>query len=388
MLRMTWTDPITGKNGFLVIHNIVGGFATGGTRMRAGCTLSEVEGLAYGMSLKTTVFDLPAGGAKGGIDCDPKDPEAPGVLRRFLSAMRPWLNTHWVTAEDLGMPQEVIDEAFDDLGMDQSYHAAIAGSSKPARTLRRVRAGLSSAVPGGQLLGEVIGGYGVAQSCLGVAQKWGNEPDRTTVAVQGVGTMGGAAAWYLHEAGMRVVAIADAAGTLADPQGLDIPTLLEARDAYGEIDRSRVSESVQQLPREAVLFVPVDILVPAAVSYAITQHNVGAVAARLVVEAANMATTPEAEVELAGRGVPVIPDFVANAGAAAWAWWLLTGKVGDDPQDSFALLHGEMRSKVAELIDAWDDDRIAPRATAMKLAHARKQYYATEIVSRRRAVAS
>ncbi|WP_132878236.1 Glu/Leu/Phe/Val family dehydrogenase [Tamaricihabitans halophyticus] len=387
MLRVTWTDPVTGKNGFLVVHNIVDGHATGGTRMRAGCTLSEVEGLAYGMSLKTTVFDLPAGGAKGGIDCDPKDPEAPGVLRRFLAAMRPWLDTHWVTAEDLGMPQEIIDEAFADLGMDQSYHAAIANSANPAETLQRVQQGLAASVPGGQLLGEVIGGYGVAQSCLGVAEKWGNTPDRTTVAVQGVGTMGGAAAWYLHEAGMRVVAIADAAGTLTDPQGLDIPALLENRNVYGEIDRSKVPDSVQQLPREAVLFVPVDILVPAAVSYAVTQHNVGAVAAKLVVEAANMATTPEAEVELANRGVPVLPDFVANAGAAAWAWWLLTGKVGVDPQDSFALLHSEMRSKVAELIDAWDNDRIAPRATAMKLAHARKQLHATEIVGQQQTAA-
>lgn len=388
MLRMTWTDPVTGKQGFLVIHNMVGGYATGGTRMRAGCTLSEVEGLAYGMSLKTTVFDLPAGGAKGGIDCDPKDPEAPGVLRRFIAAMRPWVDGHWVTAEDLGMPQENIDKAFEDLGLDQSYHAAIAGSANPADTLRRVREGLSASVPGGQLLGDVIGGYGVAQSCLGVAEKWGNTPDRTTVAVQGVGTMGGAAAWYLHEAGMRVVAIADAAGTLSDPQGLDIPALLEMRNEYGEIDRAKVPAGVQQLPREAVLFMPVDILVPAAVSYAITQHNVGAVAAKLVVEAANMATTPEAEVELAGRGVPVMPDFVANAGAAAWAWWLLTGKVSADPQDSFSLLRSEMRTKVAELIDGWDNDRIAPRATAMKLARDRKHQYATELVSRPRAIAS
>src|SRR5690606_7737345 len=91
LVRVTWTDPVTGKNGYLVVHTLVSGIATGGTRMRAGCTESEVADLAYGMALKTATFNLPVGGAKGGIDCDPKDPQARGVLERFVTAMRPWL---------------------------------------------------------------------------------------------------------------------------------------------------------------------------------------------------------------------------------------------------------------------------------------------------------
>jgi glutamate dehydrogenase (NAD(P)+) len=368
LVRTEWTDPVTGKRGYLVVHSLVSGLATGGTRMRAGCTLSEVEDLAAGMARKTAVYNLPVGGAKGGIDCDPKDPDAYGVLTRFMQAMRPWLDGHWVTAEDLGVPQSLIDSVFAELGLDQSYHAAIERSADPARTLRRVHAGLNAPVPGGALLGDVIGGYGVAQSSLGVAAAWEWDVRATTVAVQGAGTMGGAAAYYLHEAGARVVALADAAGTITDPAGLDVPALLELRNSYGEIDRGRLPGGAACLPRDAVLAADVDVLIPAAVSYAITPDVAMTVAAKVVVEAANVATTPEAESMLAARGVPVIPDFVANTGAAAWSWWLLLGYVGAEPADSFQRLRSEMLTKTALLMQAWDADRAMPRATAQSLA--------------------
>lgn len=368
LLRLTWTDPVTRTRGYLVVHSLVCGLATGGTRMRPGCTMSEVEDLARGMAAKTAVFNLPVGGAKAGIDFDPKDPEAVGVLERFFQAMRPWLDDHWVTAEDLGVPQQRIDEVFARLGLGQSYHAAITRSEDPDRTLRRVHAGLNAPVPGGLLLGDVIGGFGVAQACLGVAGSWGLGAEQTTVAIQGVGTMGGGAAWYLHEAGMKVTAVADAQGTLYDPRGLDIPALLALRDSYGEIDRSELPEGVQRLPRGAVVATDTDILVPAAISYALTGDNVTEVSARAVVEAANAATTVEAEETLRRSGVAVVPDFVANAGAAAWAWWLLLGQVGADPSDSFLRLRTEMQAKVALLLAEWHDSGVAPRVSGMRLA--------------------
>lgn len=368
--EVTWTDPVTGARGFLVVHTLVGGLATGGTRMRPGCTISEVGDLARGMAIKTSVFGLPVGGAKGGIDFDPRDPRAVGVLERFCSAMLPWLDGHWVTAEDLGVTQSRIDEVFANLGLGQSYHAAIERSAAPHRTLERVRAGLDALTDDGLQLGEIIGGYGVAEACLGVADSLGWEQGTTTVSIQGVGTMGGAAAWYLHEEGVKVVALADAAGTLADPNGLDVPLLLDLRDEYGEIDRSRVPEDVEQLPREAILSTRADIFVPAAISYAIREENASEINAQVVVEAANAATTPPAEAMLTAGGIPVIPDFVANAGAAAWAWWLLQGQVGDDPQDSFTRLKSEMRDKVAVMLAEWRGMGIAPRETGRALAAA------------------
>lgn len=363
-----WTDPVTGATGHLVVHRMVGGLATGGTRMRAGCTREEVADLARAMALKTAVFGLPVGGAKGGIDFDPKDPRARGVLARFYSAMLPWLDTHWVTAPDLGVPQGLLDDVFAELGLDHSFHAAIQRSADPVATLRRVTEGLATQTQDGLLLGGVIGGYGVAQACLGACDALGWAPQATSAAIQGIGAMGGGAAWYLHHAGVRVVAVADAAGTLYRAGGLDVPALLELRDGYGEIDRTRVPADVELRPREAVLATEADILVPAAVSYAIHPGNVGQVTAHVVVEAANAATTPAAEEALAARGTPVVPDVVANAGAAAWAWWLLLGQVDTDPALSFSRLRAEMRQKVAVLLEHWRRTGTTPRLTAGVLA--------------------
>lgn len=369
-LRVIWTDPVAGKTGYLVIHSLgPTGLCTGGTRMRAGCTMTEVEDLARGMALKTAVYGLPVGGAKGGIDCDPKDPQAKGVLSRFMAAMRPFLDKHWVTAEDLGVPQHLIDEIFVELGLDQSYHAAIGRSGNQSATLERVRAGLNAPVDGGLLLGDVVGGYGVAQSCLAVARAKGWKVEETTVAIQGIGTMGGGAAWYLHEAGMQVIEVADASGALWDTQKrLDIPALLEARNQYGEIDRSKVDKSVLRLDRDAILSVEADIFIPAATSYAITDYNVDEVCAAVIVEAANAATTHEAELDLAAKGICVIPDFVANAGAVTWAWWLLLGYVDDEPITTFDMLQREIGSRVESLVDVWEDQRIMPRISATALA--------------------
>lgn len=365
-----WTDPVTGTHGFLVVHSLVGGIATGGTRIRAGCTMSEVSDLARRMTLKTAAFGLPVGGAKAGLDIDPHDPRALEVLERFFAAMMPWLEEHWVTAEDLGLSQADIDRIFQRLGLDQSYHAAIQRSAHPAQALQRVRDGMSVEAPGGLPLGDVIGGYGVAQACLGTINAFGWQLPDTTVAIQGIGTMGGSAAWFLHEAGVPVVAIADAAGTLYDARGLDIPELLALRDSYGEIDRSRVPDQVEHLPREAVLSLPANVLIPAAFSYALTTEAVPHVKARVVIEAANSATTTEAEELLAVRGIPVIPDFVANAGAAAWTWWLLRGLVGSDPQDSFDQLRTQMQAKVAFMLDEWNTSAVLPRRSAYNFAEA------------------
>ena len=352
-LRLHWEDEWTGARGYLVIDTLVGGLATGGTRMRPGCSLREVEDLARGMTRKTAAFGLPVGGAKGGIDFDPKDARAGEVLERFCEAMRPFLDRHWVTAEDLGVPQHLIDEVFARLGMRQSYHAAIERSADPAAAAERILRGLRTAVPGGRL-GDVIGGYGVAQACLAAAHARGWEPQDTTVAIQGVGTMGGGAAWYLHEAGVRVVAVADAVGTLHDPAGLDVPALLAARDRYGEIDRTALPGRIRRLERDRVLGSDVDILVPAAVSYAITADNCWRVRAPIIVEAANAATTVDAELDLTTRGIAVLPDFVANAGAVAWAWWLILGEVDDRPETSFLRLSREMTAKASGLLTGWE----------------------------------
>src|SRR5699024_576003 len=118
----------------------------------------------------------------------------------------------------------------------------------------------------------------------------------------------------------------------------------------------------------AVLTLESEILVPAAISYAITTENVADISARVVVEAANAATIPAAEDQLTSRGVPVIPDFIANTGAAAWAWWLLFGQVSTDPRDSLQRLRTEMNTKVQQLVQAWNEEGLRPREAAYQFA--------------------
>lgn len=380
-LQMTWTDPVTGANGYLVIHELPASsrLCTGGTRMRAGCTLEEVKDLAACMNLKATTFELGVGGAKAGIDYDPKAPDALSVLARFMTAVQPWLDAHWVTAEDLGVPQQRIDEVFRSLGLGQSYHAAIQRSHNPEATLERVRSGMSALVDGNHEIGDIAGGYGVAQACLGVIEARGWAIAGTTAAVQGIGTMGGGTAWYLHQAGVTITAVADAQGTLVDKNGLDVPELLSKRDASGEIDRTKIDPGIERGDRDAILSLPVDILVPAATSYVINERVARSVVASVIVEAANAATTPDGEQMLLTRefddihgkkisGIPVVPDFVANAGAVVWAWWLLKGEIDADTDATLNKLKEAIHSKAAGLIATWDQLNVMPRVAAKEAA--------------------
>lgn len=362
-LSTTWHDTETSAVGHLAVHNLHHGIATGGLRMRPGCMLREVEDLAYAMSTKTAVFGLPVGGAKGGIDFDPKDERSDGVLRRYLDAMRPFLERTWVTAEDLGVSQHILDAMFGEIGLGaSSYHAQIYRNADPDATLRRIRSAMSKSTADG-LVSENIAGYGVAQAAAATMRALGFTTEPLSMAVQGFGTIGGSTALYAQQMGITVVAVSDLLGTVYNPNGLDIPALLATRNEYGEFDRSTLPSGCELQARDAVLGKPVDILVPAAISYALTGKNHHQVQARVVVEGANAAATHEAELELAVRDIPVVPDFVANAGGVAWAWWVLLGQ--DD--DVFGRLAREMTQIVNLILAPWLVDGTMPRQTGLGL---------------------
>ncbi|MFC0430690.1 Glu/Leu/Phe/Val dehydrogenase dimerization domain-containing protein [Kutzneria buriramensis] len=352
-LELTWTDPVTGRRGYLVIDRLVRGVCSGGLRMREGCTLAEVRGLAAGMSLKEGLHYRPAnryvplGGAKGGIDCSPHDPQMRGVLTRYLQGIRPFLERNWTTGEDLGVRQELIDEVVAQLGLQSSIQAVYPLLDDRDAAIARLAAAYRIRVDGIEL-GELVGGMGVAESALTALGEMGRPVAGARAVVQGFGSMGGATARYLARAGLRVVGVADRNGVIVNPGGLDVEALLRARNGFGEIDRSALRAGDGELPLAGWLSVEADVVVPAAISYCITPDNAGQVTAPLIVEAANMPVTAGAEAALTARGVVVVPDFVANSATNAWWWWTLFGDIDADADQAHAKVCQEMRLIVAE----------------------------------------
>ncbi|MEV8598331.1 Glu/Leu/Phe/Val dehydrogenase dimerization domain-containing protein [Streptomyces griseoviridis] len=371
-MSITWTDHVTGRQGFLVVDRLVRGVASGGLRMRAGCTLDEVIGLARGMTMKEALhYDpqgryIPLGGAKGGIDCDPRDPAAYGVLVRFLRAVRPTVENVWTTGEDLGLTQDLVDRAAAEAGLVSSIQAVYPLLDDETAARRRLADAFAVEVDGIGL-DELVGGCGVAESALAALDRAGLPYREARVAVQGLGTMGGATARFLSRAGLAVVAVADVKGTIANPDGLDVEALLAARDAYGTVDRAALRPSDAELPGDAWLSAEAEVLVPAAVSYAIDAANQEAVTARWIVEAANMPVLPEAEEALAARGVTVLPDVVVNSGTNAWWWWTLFGDIGPDAEQAFAHTRRAMRTLVDRTLTRAESDGTTPRAAAHAL---------------------
>jgi glutamate dehydrogenase (NAD(P)+) len=369
LLSLTWTDHVTGRQGFLVVDRLVRGVCSGGLRMREGCTLDEVVGLARGMTMKEALhYDpqgryVPLGGAKGGIDCDPRDPAAYEILVRFLRAMRPYVESFWTTGEDLGLTQDLVDRAAAEAGLVSSIQAVYPLLDDEAAARRRLADAFAVEV-NGIGLDELVGGCGVAESVLAALDRAGVPYSGTRVSVQGLGTMGGATARFLTRAGLVVVAVADIKGTIANPAGLDVEALLAARDAYGTVDRGVLRPGDRELPGDAWLSADAEVLVPAAVSYAVDTSNQARITARWIVEAANMPVLPAAETLLAARGVTVLPDVVVNSGTNAWWWWTLFGDIGADADEAFAHTRRSMRALVELMLARAEADGTSPRAAA------------------------
>ncbi|MEU1369888.1 Glu/Leu/Phe/Val dehydrogenase dimerization domain-containing protein [Streptomyces sp. NPDC005803] len=372
LISLTWTDHVTGRQGHLVVDRLVRGVSSGGLRMRAGCTLDEVAGLARGMTMKEALhFDadrpgtryIPLGGAKGGIDCDPRDPAAYGILVRYLRALRPYVESVWTTGEDLGLTQDLVDRAAAEAGLVSTVQAVYPLLDDEAAARRRLADAFAVEVEGIGL-DELAGGCGVAESALAALDGAGVAYSDARVSLQGLGTMGGATARFLCRAGLRVVAVADVKGTIANPAGLDVEALLGARDAYGTVDRGVLRDTDLELPADAWLAQDADVLVPAAVSYAVDLTNQARITARWVVEAANMPVLPEAEALLTARGITVLPDVVVNSGTNAWWWWTLFGDIGADADEAFAHIRRSMRALVALVLARAASDGCTPRAAA------------------------
>ena len=377
-LRVVWTDPVTGRKGYAVIDRMVNGLAGGGTRMRAGVTLQEVERLARTMSYKNGAFNLPGGGAKGGVDIDPHDPDARGMLSRYVRAMKPLYRSGWGTAEDLGVTQELLNEVFKEQGVGLTVQAMLDRSGDAAAAGRRITQGLAVKVDGIGLA-DCIGGYGVAEAAAAAAEHKGWKLSGMRAVVQGFGSMGGSSARYLARLGAKVVGIVDVNGVISNQAGLDVEHLLAARNELGEVDRKALAKGDRQASRDSWLDIDADILVPAAIGDVLTGDNADKVKARLVVEAANIPTTDDGSRRLFERGVVVIPDYVANGGANAWWWWTLLGVIEPTAAASFAQVSTVMRETVRKMLERADARHITPRQAADELSMQNLEHLAKEL---------
>jgi len=281
--------------------------------------------------------------------------------------MKPLIEQRWTMGEDFGVRQDVVDRGIAEIGLASSVQAAYQVIDDRAGTDERMKTAFTSVVDGVKL-DELVGGYGVAQAALAAMEHLGMPADGTRAVVQGFGSMGGATARYLAQAGVKIVGIVDVHGVVANPDGLDVERLLLTRDATGGMDRSQLRDGDLQLPGDQWLAVPTDVLVPAAMSYCIDESNQADVAARLIVEAANMPVLPDAEATLAARGVTISPDFVANSATNAWWWWVFFGDIDGTPEQSFAKISDRMRALSSQMFHYADAHGVTPRAAALAVA--------------------
>jgi len=380
-LRVIWTDPVTGRNGYVVIDRLVRGISGGGTRVRRGVTLHEVERLARTMTLKNGSLNVPAGGAKAGLDCDISEPGSRELLLRFLRAMKPLLETTWATAEDLGVSQEELDSAFQEIGLGLSVYAGLKVTGDVDAARARVMKGLSVKSEGIGLA-DLIGGYGVAEAAV-AAMDYLSLPMRgATAVVQGFGSMGGGTARYLARKGVKVVGVVDVRGCVVDPEGLDVEHLLAHRSSAGEVDRSHLPAGTAERPVGDWLDIDAEILVPAALGDVITEENAGRVRAKVIVEAANIPTTEGAGRRLHERGVIVIPDFVANSAANGWWWMVMLGLIEPTEEAAYEYATNTIHDTVERLLRLSAEGGITPRDAAVEIAikntEANAREYGTE----------
>jgi glutamate dehydrogenase (NAD(P)+) len=295
--------------GYRVQHNIVLGPAKGGVRYDDSVTLDETRALAMWMTWKCALIDIPFGGAHGGVIVDPKPltrKELERLTRRYATEISVLMGPNSdIPAPDINTDAQVMAWIMDTYSMHQGYSVPAVVTGKP-KTI------------GGSEGRNEAAATGVTMILQRAAADADIELSGARVAIQGFGTTGSITAELLSDRGASVVAISDRSQTVTNPDGLDVRAALAFKKETGAL-AGLPGASGQ--PARAVLEADCDILVPAATQTQITAANAANVKAKLIVEAANGPTTPDAEAILAERGIRVIPDILANSGGVAVSYF-------------------------------------------------------------------
>ena len=294
--------------GYRAQHNDAVGPTKGGVRFHPDITEDEVNALAIWMSLKSGIVNLPYGGGKGGIVCDPREMsfrELEALSRGYVRAISQFVGpTKDIPAPDIFTNPQIMAWMMDE-------YSRIDGLNNPGFITGK------PVVLGGSHGRESATAKGVTICIEEAAKKRDLELKDARIVVQGFGNAGSFLAKFLHEAGAKVVGISDAYGALHDPEGLDVDYLLDRRDSFGTV----TTLFKNTISNEELLELDCDILVPAAVQNQITKENAGKIKADIIVEAANGPTTNEATKLLAESGKLLVPDVLASSGGVTVSYF-------------------------------------------------------------------
>jgi glutamate dehydrogenase (NAD(P)+) len=296
--------------GYRVQHHLTLGPTKGGIRYHPDVELGEVAALAMWMSWKCALTNLPYGGAKGGVNCDPRKlstTELERVTRRFTQEIIPFIGPQIdIPAPDLGTNEQVMAWMMDTYSVHMGYSVPGVVTGKPV------------------LLGGSVGrreatGRGVGYLANRAMDVIGLEANQATAVVQGYGNVGSVAAFSLARYGVKIIAVSDAFGGIFNAKGLDLWEL----EKHVEKTRGLAGfTGADPISNEQLLLTPCDILVPAALERQITEVNAGKIRCRILAEGANGPTTPEADVIIAQRPeIFVIPDILCNAGGVVVSYF-------------------------------------------------------------------
>jgi len=296
-------------DGFRVQHSIARGPCKGGVRYSPHVTLDEIRGLAAEMTWKCAVVNIPFGGAKGGIVCDPSKlslSELERITRRYTAEILDYIGPERdVPAPDMNTDEQTMAWIMDTYSMHVRHTVTASVTGKP------VDLGGSHGRREATGRGAMI----VADQAL---KRFGWKREATRVIVQGFGNVGSQAARLMHEAGYKIIGVADIAGGVFNSQGLDIPKLLDYAKAHRTVQGYPGGESIGA---QDILEQDCEVLLPAATESVINSKNAAKVRARILVEGANSPTTAPADDILFERGVFVVPDILANAGGVTVSYF-------------------------------------------------------------------
>jgi glutamate dehydrogenase (NAD(P)+) len=295
--------------GYRVHHNLTRGPAKGGIRYHPDTDIDEVRALAFWMTIKCAVVNIPFGGAKGGVVCDPSQldiGELERLTRRYTSEIAILLGPDKdIPAPDMGTNGQTMAWILD-------TYSSLKGTTVPA-----VVTGKPISVGGSEGRVEATG-RGVVTITREVLRSLNMQLPESTIAIQGYGNVGSAAAVLFHVSGAKVEAVSDVNGAIYRKGGIDILALQDYVRQY----RTVVGfPGADPIPADEILTMAVDVVVPAALQHVITAENANQIKAKVVVEGANGPTTPEADVILRSNGVTVVPDVLANAGGVTVSYF-------------------------------------------------------------------